>query len=56
MSDSSAIDTVFSIPETLAATEVISPELRQAVLQDYVLSGAQYFELWNPPPARAVTI
>jgi hypothetical protein len=47
MSDSSVIDTVFSIPETLAATEVISPELRQVVLHDDVLSGAQYFELWR---------
>jgi hypothetical protein len=45
MSDSWVIDTVFSIPETVAATMVISPELRRSVLQDDVLSGAQYFEL-----------
>jgi hypothetical protein len=45
MSGSSVIDRVFSIPETVAATMVISPELRRSVLRDRVLSGAQYFAL-----------
>ena len=42
MSDSSVIDRVFSIPESVAATMVIPPELRK---QQDVLSGAQYFVL-----------
>lgn len=45
MSGSSVIDRVFSIPETVAATMVISPELRRSLLEDHVLSGAQYFVL-----------